>query len=488
MTDPLGNPLPRSVGGRRGWGPWLRASIGATDAVMLLIALGVAYGVRFQFDDEVNVTGPFQPSYLLVVPAIGLSWWLVLGLARSREPGVLGHGPQELQRLVTGTARTFAVIAVVGFVTQWQVSRIFLFVAFPLGIVLLLAGRSAWRFWIIRRRDAGALQSNVLIVGSATNVEALERRFRAARRAGFRVVGVASVPGHVEDWSDLDGRIVRIGELVDPVAQARALNAGAIVVAGNEAMSFRESRQLGWALEGSGIELLVAPSLVDVAGPRVRMAPVAGLPLLSVSSPTFVGAKYVVKAMLDRIGAVLLLLVLSVPMIAIAIAVRATSSGPALFKQERLGLDMRPFQMYKFRSMFVDAESRLKDLLESTDGNGRLFKMKNDPRVTPVGRVLRRFSLDELPQLLNVLKGDMSLVGPRPPLAREAQQWEENVERRQLVKPGMTGLWQVSGRSDLSWEESVRLDLYYADNWTLGGDVLIILRTIYTVLKPRGAY
>lgn len=478
----------RAMEGRDGWGPWLRFLIGLTDVAVLAIALGAGLAVRFEFDASTPVTGPLSPPYALVAPAIGLGWWLALGLTRSREPSQLGHGPQELQAIVAASARMFAVVAVTAFITQWEVSRAFLAVSFPLGVVLLLVARGLWRVWIHRRRDQGALNANVLIVGSARSVKDLVSRFASARRTGFRVVGVASIPGRSEDWSTLDAGIARIGELREPVVQARAINAGYIVVAGNESMSFRESRALGWALEGSEIQLLVAPSLADIAGPRVKMTPVAGLPLLQVSAPTFTGARYAIKAVLDRIGALILLAVLGVPMLAIGLVVRLSSPGPALFRQERLGLDMKPFTMLKFRSMYVDAEARLDELLESTDGNGTLFKMRADPRVTPIGRVLRRFSLDELPQILNVLRGEMSLVGPRPPLAREAATWAPSVERRQLVKPGMTGLWQVSGRSDLDWEESVRLDLFYAENWSLGGDVLIMLRTILTVVRPNGAY
>ncbi len=474
--------------GRRGWAVWIRAVLGISDFVVVSVAIAVAHGVRFGFDPDASVVGTWSPSYVLMSVAIALAWWLALGLSGSREASVLGHGPQELQLLMSGSWRTFSVVAIMAFLTRWQISRAYLLVALPLGLFLLLLTRGLWRLWIHRRRDRGALQANVVIVGSAKSVAELVTRFTGALRAGFRVVGVASVPGHAEDRSGLEEGIARLGFLTDPVAQAEAVGAEYIVVAGTEAMSFEESRKLGWALEGSPIGLLVAPSLADVAGPRVKVTPVAGLPLLQVSAPTFVGARYWLKAVLDRVGGLILLAVLALPMLAIAVVVRSKSPGPAIFVQERVGLGMATFRMYKFRSMYVDAEQRREEFLHHNEGAGALFKIRDDPRITPVGKVLRRFSLDELPQLLNVVKGDMSLVGPRPPLMREVAQWTENVERRQLVKPGLTGLWQVSGRSDLSWEESVRLDLYYAENWSLGGDLVIILRTLYTVLRPSGAY
>ncbi len=474
--------------GPHGWAVWIRATLGISDLVVVSTATAVAHGLRFGFDPDASVVGPWSPTYVLMSALIALGWWLALGLSGSRDASVLGHGPQELQRLMSGSWRTFSVVAILAFLTQWQISRGYLLVALPLGLFFLLFTRGLWRLWIHHRRDRGALQANVVIVGSKKSVAELVTRFAGAGRAGFRVVGVASVPGHAEDRSELDESIVRIGFLTDPATQVKAVGAEYIVVAGTEAMSFEESRKLGWALEGTSIGLLVAPSLADIAGPRVKVAPVAGLPLLQVSAPTFVGARYVVKAVLDRVGGLVLLALAALPMLVIAMVVRSKSPGPAIFVQERVGLGMATFRMYKFRSMYVDAEQRREELLRHNEGAGALFKIKDDPRITPVGKVLRRFSLDELPQLINVVKGDMSLVGPRPPLMREVAEWAPNVERRQLVKPGLTGLWQVSGRSDLSWEESVRLDLFYAENWSLGGDLVIILRTIYTILRPNGAY
>jgi len=474
--------------GRSAWGPRLRIGIASLDAAVIALVMSLAYAFRFDFGTRVGVSGPFAPSYTLASVAIGLGWWYALGATGSRDIGILGHGPQELQRLMSATWRCFAVVAIIGFSTQWAVSRAFLLAALVFGVPLLLGGRAILRLAIHRERDNDRLQANVVVVGSPASVTELVSRFRGGRRAGFRVVAVAEMPGISRKAPVGIGDLIHLGELVDPVKQAAEVGADYIVVAGSDTLSFAESRKLGWALEGTNIGLLVAPSLADVAGPRVKMAPVAGLPLLHVTSPAFTGVRYVVKAALDRVGGVLLLVLSALPMLVIALLVRVDSPGPAVFVQERVGLGMKPFRMYKFRSMYVDSEERLEELLDLNDGDGALFKMKRDPRVTPVGAFLRRFSLDELPQLFNVIKGDMSLVGPRPPLAREVELWEADVERRQLVKPGLTGLWQVSGRSDLSWEESVRLDLYYADNWTFGGDVVIMLRTIYSIVRSRGAY
>jgi exopolysaccharide biosynthesis polyprenyl glycosylphosphotransferase len=250
----------------------------------------------------------------------------------------------------------------------------------------------------------------------------------------------------------------------------------------------QDLRQLSWQLEGTGIELLVAPGLIEVAGPRLHIRPFEGLPLLAVEQPRFEGWRRVVKGGVDRVVAGVALIVLAPVLLAIAIAVRADTSGPVLYRQERVGLGGRPFTMLKFRSMVVDADRQVDQLRDANISDGLLFKMREDPRVTHVGRWLRRLSLDELPQLLNVLGGSMSLVGPRPPLPVEVARYDSSVSRRLLVKPGLTGLWQVSGRSDLPWEEAVRLDLRYVENWSLATDLLIIGKTARAVLSRSGAY
>ncbi|ELT45968.1 undecaprenylphosphate glycosylphosphotransferase [Arthrobacter nitrophenolicus] len=234
--------------------------------------------------------------------------------------------------------------------------------------------------------------------------------------------------------------------------------------------------------------LIMAPALTDVAGPRIHTQQVAGLPLIHVTTPTLEGGQRVAKRLFDIVVSALLILLAAPAMACVAVLVKLDSPGPILFRQERVGIEGRHFRMLKFRSMVVDAESKLQELADQNEGSGPLFKMKNDPRITRIGGALRRFSIDELPQLFNVFSGSMSLVGPRPPLPREVEAYESDVRRRLLVKPGVTGLWQVSGRSNLSWQDSVRLDLYYVENWSLAGDLVIILRTVRAVFHSTGAY
>jgi exopolysaccharide biosynthesis polyprenyl glycosylphosphotransferase len=266
------------------------------------------------------------------------------------------------------------------------------------------------------------------------------------------------------------------------------LRADVVAVASHPDLSGHALRRLAWALDERGVDLVVSPGIVEVAGPRLSIRPVAGLSLLHLERPSTRSGRMLLKAVLDRLGASILVVLLGPALLAIAAAIMRSSPGPALFRQIRIGADGRPFEMLKFRSMVVDAEALRTDLEADNDGNGVLFKLRDDPRVTRVGAWLRRYSLDELPQLWNVVRGDMSLVGPRPPLPQEVIEYSEDATRRLRVRPGMTGLWQVSGRSDLSWEESLRLDLRYVDNWCLTLDAIILWRTWRAVVGRHGAY
>jgi exopolysaccharide biosynthesis polyprenyl glycosylphosphotransferase len=277
----------------------------------------------------------------------------------------------------------------------------------------------------------------------------------------------------------------------DPRTVLRAvddLRADVVAVAADPDLSGHALRRLAWQLDERGVDLILSPGIVEVAGPRLSIRPVAGLSLLHMERPATRGGRMLVKRILDRLLGVGLFLALLPLLSVIAVAIRRSSPGPVIFRQIRIGEDGKPFEMLKFRSMTVDAEDRREELVESDEGNGVLFKIRDDPRVTRVGALLRRYSLDELPQLWNVVRGEMSLVGPRPPLPREVIGYSADATRRLRVKPGMTGLWQVSGRSDLSWEESLRLDLRYVDNWSLASDATILWRTWRAVIGRSGAY
>jgi exopolysaccharide biosynthesis polyprenyl glycosylphosphotransferase len=279
-----------------------------------------------------------------------------------------------------------------------------------------------------------------------------------------------------------------LGDLRGAGTIAAQVGADCVAVSGSDAITADVVRRLSWELEPVGVDLMLTAELADVTGPRITVTPEQSVSLLHVDAPRFSGPKYVLKTVMDMIGAAVLTVLLAPVLFLAALAVAVSSEGPIFYVQERVGRGGRTFPMLKFRTMRVGADDEQNVLVGENDGNGLLFKRRRDPRVTRVGRFLRRYSFDELPQLFNVLAGQMSLVGPRPPLPREVSKYEARMRRRLLVKPGMTGLWQVGGRSDLSWEETVRLDVFYAENWTPFGDLLILARTAKAVFSSRGAY
>jgi exopolysaccharide biosynthesis polyprenyl glycosylphosphotransferase len=276
-----------------------------------------------------------------------------------------------------------------------------------------------------------------------------------------------------------------VADVVDAVSRS---GADTVAVLSSSELDSVALRQIAWGLEKTGTNLCVAPALLDVAGPRTTIRPIAGLTLLHVDHPQLSGPRQVLKDLFDRTAAAVAVVLLSPLMVAVGAAIKLSDPGPALFTQTRVGKDGRTFTIYKFRTMVVDAEKRLAELREKNDNDGAKFKMRLDPRVTAVGAQLRKWSLDELPQLFNVVLGEMSLVGPRPALPDETALYAPHVHRRLAVRPGLTGLWQVSGRSDLTWEESVRLDLRYVENWSFALDLQIIWKTFSVIFRGSGAY
>jgi exopolysaccharide biosynthesis polyprenyl glycosylphosphotransferase len=451
------------------------------DGALLSAALVVAVIARFGAEPTDAETGGL--SYALVALTIALGWSVSLAVAGAYETRNLGTGPEEYKRVAVGTLRMWAVVAMVCYAARVGVARGFVLVALPLGLLLLLAARALARRVLVAARAHGKAVHRVVLCGDRPAVAALAAELRRERAAGFQVVGAClPTPGARMRESD---ELPVLGTLDDVPAVVRAMDADTVAVA--SAVPSESVRRLAWGLEGSGVDLVVAPSVIDVAGPRVSVRPVAGLPLLHVDEPEFTGGKRVAKTVLDRVLAFLALVGLSVVLVPVAVAIRLTSPGPALFRQTRIGRDGREFRVVKFRTMYVDAEQRLDGLRTANETDGLLFKIADDPRVTRIGRVLRRTSIDELPQLLNVVRGDMSLVGPRPLPVKDSD-FTGDVRRRLLVRPGITGLWQVNGRSQLSWEDAVRLDLYYVENWSIALDLTILARTVTAVLRGTGAY
>ncbi|MFV2018555.1 sugar transferase [Micromonospora sp. LOL_023] len=433
-------------------------------------------------DADKDATWFHTVTYLL----LPLGWLVVLWGTGSYDRRYLGLGTDEFKRAIRAGVTVAASVSFLAFATKTDLSRLSVATALAgaLACILLFRFLARYALHILRRRVGQAAHRMVLI---GTLPETLEV-FTAVTRSPS--AGLVPVAIHLTDGyaaaRGIDTPVpVYAGRNV--LALVREVGADTIAVCGSASSEPGELRRLAWQLEGSGIDLVVAPQLTDIAGPRVHIRPIEGLPLLHVEEPTLSGLGWLAKNLLDRVAAGLGLIALAPLFLAVAIAIRISDRGPVFFQQPRVGHEGKVFRVWKFRTMYVDAEERLASLVDQNETDGMLFKIRNDPRVFPVGRFLRASSIDELPQLINVLRGEMSLVGPRP-LPADDGDFLGDVRRRLLVRPGMTGLWQVSGRSDLSWDEAVRLDLYYVDNWSLTYDLSILWRTIGVVLARKGAY
>jgi exopolysaccharide biosynthesis polyprenyl glycosylphosphotransferase len=454
------------------------------DVVAVSVAAGVAHLLRFGLSVGASLPGAEIP-YVLIALASVPTWLGVLAVAGAYNRRVLGVGTEEYRRVLNGGVHFLAVVALLHFVFQLVFARGWVGVMIPVAVVLTLSIRWALRRWLYHQRARGRYVHRTLLVGSEPTVIDVGEHLARSAWSGFRVVGVCTDTDQAE--LKIAGELVPVvGRSCDVKAALAACGADSVAITGESAPA--DMRELAEALEVPGVQLLVAPAITDVAGPRTVVRDVAGVPLLHVEEPTFAGPQRVLKEAMDRLGAAVGLLLLSPVFAAIAIAIRLDTQGPIFFRQPRVGHGGRRFAIVKFRTMVVGAESLQADLTEHNEADGVLFKLRADPRITPIGRVLRRWSIDEVPQLWNVLRGEMSLVGPRPPLPAEVEQYEHHVSRRLLVKPGMTGLWQVSGRSDLQWDEAVRLDLFYVDHWSPIMDVAIICRTFAAVMRGSGAY
>jgi exopolysaccharide biosynthesis polyprenyl glycosylphosphotransferase len=463
--------------------------VAVLDALVISAALGVAEFGRFgsvspSVSVRTDVLDPF--SYTLAAVVIGLGWLVCLAASRSYDRRVVGLGTEEYKRVFVGSFRAAGIVAIVCFIAGLEVARGYLAIAMPVGAVALLVNRLVARQWLYRQRAAGRMCHQVLVVGGRDHILDLVRQFEAHRGSGFAVVG-ACLTTPVGALRDLDG-IPLWGSITGMEKAVHASGADTVVVTAGPRMNGSTLRRLAWSLEDLDVDLVVAPHLADVAGTRIHIRPVANLPLLHVEEPVFDGWRLAVKRAFDIVMTLAIMVVVLPLMAAVALAIRLDDGQPVVFRQTRVGLRGKPFTVYKFRTMVVDAERRLAELRDKNEHDGVLFKIREDPRVTRVGRILRKFSLDELPQFFNVLRGDMSLVGPRPPLQSEVDQYGDDARRRLLVKPGITGLWQVSGRSGLSWYDTVRLDLSYVENWSLSADLMILLKTVRAVLRAEGAY
>jgi exopolysaccharide biosynthesis polyprenyl glycosylphosphotransferase len=468
------------------WARSYRVKLHVTDVATIVFFVLIAFVARFA--DTQTLTNDIAIRYAYMSLVVIVAWNASLAAFRTRDKRVLGVGASEYKAVINASSTTFGLLAIAFLVFQADTARWFFTVAFPLGLLGLLINRWLWRKWLITQRAYGHFLSRVVVAGKRADVETVVRQIRANSGAAYTVVGaVIEEDGTTTTSMLFEGLDVR-DDLSLVTAHARELGVDGVVIAGQPSGGSQFIHDLAWQLEGHTLELILATSLANVAGPRIHFRPVDGLPLIHVEIPQFEGAKHAMKRALDIVLSGTALIALAPLFLVLYVLVRLDSPGPAFFSQERVGKGGETFRIYKFRSMVVQAEERLAELAALNEGSGVLFKMKDDPRVTNIGRVLRKYSLDELPQIWNVLLGDMSLVGPRPPLPQEVLGYDDHVHRRLFIKPGLTGMWQINGRSALSWEESVRLDLYYVENWSVVGDLLIMWRTVKVLVQPVGAY
>ena len=462
--------------GRSTWQRAYATSLVASDAIILILLSLLAGSLS---------TGSLalRPLSLLFALAFTAGWVGSLAVEGAYDVRFLGAGAQEYQRVAQASFKYAALLAIIVVAVGSQPAREVAALVMVCGLLLLLVGRKVARGVLHKRRAASDCVFRVLAVGDRAYVSRLVSALRRSPAAGFQVVGVCTSGASKEP---IDGVPV-VGAFHEARAAAEGLGADVIAVTASAEVHHDDVKALGWSLEGSGIHLVLAPSLTDIAGPRISVHPVSGLPFIYVDEPDLGVVRSVVKGLIDRLVAGVALALTLPAMLVIAALIKLDSPGPVIFKQRRVGKDGNVIQVWKFRSMEVGSETLIHTLAGSNETDGLLFKVKADPRVTRVGAWLRQWSLDELPQLVNVMAGNMSLIGPRPlPVSPESFQGSER--RRLLVKPGITGLWQVSGRSNTTWDEAIRLDLYYVENWSLWLDLVILARTISTVLSRRGAY
>lgn len=484
VTGPLAAPP------RRRWQAPYASRLLATDVAIVAGAILLAQYVRFGQSPLSERAGISRLTLLSIL--LALLWLAALAIFRTRSPRVIGGGIDEYRNVMSASFWTFGAIAIADLLFKLDFARGYLAVALPVGTAALILGRHVWRQRISLARSRGRCQTSVLAIGDERAVSVLARELMRKSGNGYRIVGVG-VPGYGEAKGEtivVNGHDIPIlGDEVRALAAINDCGANTVAITGTEHFGVAGIRELLWELEAIDVDLVVSPGVIDVASQRLVMRPVSGYPLIHIEKPQYQGAKRFQKRAFDFCFALAALIAASPILLVAACAIKLSGRGPVFYAAERIGLDGRPFTMLKLCTMDADADAQLHMLVDQNDSpGGVLFKIREDPRITPLGKILRRCSIDELPQFINVLKQEMSIVGPRPPLRREVETYDGQEKRRLLVRPGITGLWQVSGRSNLSWEESVRLDLSYIENWSTIADLVIILKTMRAIVIRQGAY
>ena len=421
-----------------------------------------------------------------VAPLLAASWVAALWYLGGYRPRIFGAGIDEFGIVLRASLLTAGAFGIACYLAKYDLSRGFFVLAFLIGPSALLLVRYGVRHGVQAARRRGHFVQRALIAGDPDHVDELHAVLTRESWLGYRPIGALTPSGDAHPNTPSGTTVV--GSVENAAWAAEQHDADVIFFAGGSFTSSREMRRTTWQLESYDVQVIVTPSVTDVSRERVHMRPVGGLPMIHVEGPRAALASRWAKRTFDVVLATVLIALLSPVLTFAALRIKVHDGGPVLFRQTRVGQGGDIFGCFKFRTMVINAEEQIARMQAEQGVTALLFKDKNDPRVTRPGRWLRRFSLDELPQLFNVVTGDMSLIGPRPQVPREVAEYDEIVRRRLRVRPGMTGLWQVSGRNDLSIGDAVRLDLYYVDNWSMLQDLAILFRTIGAVLSARGAY
>lgn len=467
----------------QGWYPRYRLAAAISD--FMAVSVAAFSSVHFLYAPMQTTGGLVRLPYLWLAALIVVLWVSALGLASSRSRGSVGWGQDEYRLVLSTSLYLFAGLAIASYGLKSDLSRALFVTVLPLGITLLLIGRWLLRKCLHRFRAAGRAVTRTVAIGTEESVLRVIHDTLRNRGIGYRVDAVCPVGGSTIKLRAQHPAVAIItrGDLEEAIKQHTYR---AVIVA--EGVGSQEGRELAWLMENRPIELMFLPRLIDVSGPRLLVKSVEGLSLVHVDLPKFTGWRQVLKRTFDILFSVFALILLSPVLAVIALLIKRDDGGPFMFRQQRIGRNGEPFIIHKFRTMCTDAEAKVDALIAANGGRALLFKVEDDPRITKIGKVLRKYSLDELPQFWTVLRGGMSIVGPRPQVAREVAEYSDVHHRRLLIKPGITGLWQVNGRSQLSPEESIRLDLRYVENWSLMGDVSIVMKTVAVVLRREGAY
>ncbi len=462
-----------------------RWALVALDTVIIAIAAFAAVSLRTQM--------PFLPSaddapdlVLPITPFIVVGWLLALAVGGSYRARHWGVGVQEYRQVLSASLLFVLALGFTSFVFAYPLSRGFVVILLAIGVPALILERLLTRRLLQRVRSRGRFCVPTLVIGDPGPVNDVVTVLRREAWLGYAPVGIITADDDQDGPPTGHPVVGSVDELLPVIDRT---GARAVIFTTGSVQRGHEFNEIARKLERHDAEMIVVPAMTDISGQRLQMTPVAGLPLMHVGKPQAERSLRFTKRAFDLLVAAALVVLLSPLMLVTALLIKLGDGGPILFKQRRVGRAGETFDLFKFRSMVPDAERiRAEQLEQANESDGALFKIKRDPRITRVGRVIRRFSIDELPQLFNVLRGEMSLIGPRPALEREVALYETHVRRRLDVRPGMTGLWQVSGRSDLDWTDTVRLDLYYVDNWSMVQDLVILLRTFNAVVSSRGAY